>query len=356
MLHPVLSILIITHNQKELLKRCLESVLEQKLNVLYEVIVSDDRSTDGTKEWIDSLQDERILYTYCNSNECDPDNVSERCGWNKLNAYNHCRGEFFVNIDADDFLKSDDIYQKQLDMLMAHPECSMCMQDVWQVNDGEPIDKGMRWPSFGKLKDGQMLSEKDIITKYRALNQCYMIRRCPEDDMNALYGKFFDDTIITLHHLQYGKCVWIDRADYGWVQYGTSITKTLKGDDSMVLYSLLPLHHIQFIPCFAGLFMKDGISDLIHLFKVLFERKFRLLLTERSLNSLCKKDGYLYETLSKKNMSVFDIVKLSYIRLLLILTKKYKISQPYWYRYLYSVITNRKRAKMVDINYWKINE
>ena len=246
MIDPILSILVITHNQRELLKRCLDSVLGQKLTVPFEVVVSDDRSDDGTAEYMAELQEEisngkwqieyliNLVYTRCNSNDCVPKNVSERCGWNKLNAYQHARGEYFVNIDADDYLKSDTIYQAQLDMLLAHSDCSMCMQDVWQVDDGVPEENGMRWPSFGKLQNGQIMQPKQIVSPYRVLNQCYMIRRHPEVDSAALYGKHFDDTIITIHHLQFGPCVYLDRADYVWVQYNTSITKTLQGDDSLI--------------------------------------------------------------------------------------------------------------------------
>ena len=121
MVIPVLSILVVTHNQRELLERCLRSVFEQKLKVPFEVVISDDRSDDGTQEYVDTLkrkwQDGKlgvdnlvdICYKHCNSDDCDPKNVSERCGWNKLNAYQHARGEYFVNIDADDYLRSNDV-------------------------------------------------------------------------------------------------------------------------------------------------------------------------------------------------------------------------------------------------------
>ena len=247
---PILSILVISHNQRELLRHCMDSLLTQKIRVPFEIVISDDRSSDGTwqliQEYVDKYTDmqqngdywtPQVVGCQCNSDECDPLNVSERCGWNKLNVYQHARGQYFVNIDADDYLKSDDIYQLQLDMLESHPECSMCMQDVWQVDDGAELDTAFRWPSFGKLQHGKVLSPRDIITSYRAVNPCYMIRRHPEMDCAALYGKHFDDTIITLHHLQFGSCVYVDRADYVWVRYNTSITSTLKGDDELVEYA-----------------------------------------------------------------------------------------------------------------------
>jgi len=350
---PILSILVITHNQRELLKRCLQSVLAQELNVPFEVIVSDDRSTDGTEEMIADCrlhiadckkQGElpnliELKYIHCNSDECDPKNVSERCGWNKLTVYEAARGEYFVNIDADDYLRSTDIYQKQLDMLMAHPECSMCMQDIWSVNDGDSDLIGNRWPSFGQLKNGQVILAKDIITKYRALNQGYLIRRHPEDDMRALYGKFYDDTVITIHHLQYGPCVFLDRADYVWVQYGTSITKTLMGDDNLVEYGLLPLHHVRFIPRFKDVFMADGLKVMIRMFKGLSEKNYHWQLSERTQAGFRELDGYIYKTFSKSKPSWYDQLKLRYIRLVLLCYSKYGWKN---WNYLYRLLANKR--------------
>lgn len=346
-MQPILSILVITHNQRELLKRCLRSVLGQKLNMPFEVVVSDDRSDDGTAEYMAELIQQRkdgaltinnlvdIVYTRCNSNDCDPKNVSERCGWNKLNAYQHARGEFFVNIDADDYLKSDTIYQAQLDMLMAHPECSMCMQDVWQVDDGASDEKGMRWPSFGHLKNGQILQPRQIIAQYRALNQCYMIRRHPEVDCAALYGKHFDDTIITIHHLQYGPCVYLDRADYVWVQYNTSITKTLQGDDNVVEYGLLQLHHVRFIPAFVSICMEEGLSGLIHMLKALADKSYRWSLTERTQAAFRETPGRIYRVFSHPQSTLCDRLYLRYIRMVALLYSRYKWSnRKYLYRLL----------------------
>lgn len=333
MITPVLSILVISHNQRELLRRCMDSLLAQKIRVPFEIVISDDRSSDGTWQLIQQYESEfpamqpngeywtpQVVGTQCNSNECFPLNVSERCGWNKLNVYQHARGKYFVNIDADDYLKSDDIYQLQIDMLEAHPECAMCMQDVWQVNDGAALDTGFRWPSFGKLKHGTILTEKDIITQYRALNQAYMIRRHPEIDCAILYGKYFDDTIITLHHLHFGKCVYVDRADYVWVRYNTSITATLRGDDELVEYALLPLHHAHYLPMFLDLFMQDGLNVFIHCFKEMAAKNYRLNLTDRSLLSIKHTEGRIYRLLERNTWC--HRLQLRLLRVALLLFKK----------------------------------
>lgn len=267
----VLSILVVSHNQCGLLPRCLDSVLSQKLNVSYEVIVSDDRSTDGTWELIEDYMRRYpgiVKGVHCNSDECNPINRSERCGWNKATAYKNCEGDFFVNIDADDYLKSDDIYQLQLDMLMLHPDCYLCQQKVWQVNDGDPLEKGYAWPNDEWLKEGMILTPKEVVCyDMRGVNTTYMIRRNKDVDPVGLYGKHFDDSVITLHHLQYGNVVLIDRADYVWVQYKNSISNSVRGDVLMVERSLLPFTHAMYIPKFRDLFLERMNLDLYHLLR-----------------------------------------------------------------------------------------
>ena len=262
-------------------------------------------------------------------------------------TYQHARGEYFVNIDADDYLKSDTIYQAQLDMLLAHPECSMCMQDVWPVRDGESQPSSQPWPSCGRLKNGQVLSAYDILSEYRALNQCYMIRRRPEQDCAALYGKHFDDTVITLHHLQFGPVVYVDRADYAWVQYATSITKTLRGDDNVAEYGLLPLHHIRFIPAFAGMFMQDGLKDIIHMLKVFADKGYQWSLTERTQAAFQETSGHIYRVLSHSESTLSDRMYLRYVRLVALMYSRYQWSN---WQYLYGLLINREAARKIN---WK---
>ena len=48
-----LSIVILTHNRKGKIERCIESCLESKIKCKYEIVVIDNNSSDGTKELIE---------------------------------------------------------------------------------------------------------------------------------------------------------------------------------------------------------------------------------------------------------------------------------------------------------------
>ena len=337
MTDPVLSILLITHNQRELLQRCLKSVLAQELHVPFEVIISDDRSTDDTKDWVfeqkalwegkkDNLVE--IKYTYCDSDDCNPSTVSERCGWNKLNAYKQACGKYFVNIDADDYLRSSDIYQRQIDLLESHPECSMCMQRVLSLNEGEPFERGKVWPKHPKLREGTVINKEDFIFReLRGLNQGYMIRRHPEDDMQTLYGKWFDDTVITYHHVQYGPVVFLDRADYVWVQYPKSISHDMTEDDMLITYGLLPLHHAKMIPSLQYLFLKQGVKTLIHMMK--YAPEFPKL-SQQYHRYLSLESGFIYKYYTEKSHDVFGLIRYKAILWMLLFMNKHQLTSKGW--------------------------
>lgn len=334
---PILSVLVITHNQRSLLERCLESVLSQTLSVPYEIIVSDDRSTDGTKEFVESLREKyegtrknllSLRYFYCNSDECHPTNTSERCGWNKLNAYLHANGKYFVNIDADDYLRSEDIYEMQVNNLESHPECSMCMQRALSVKDGGALEDGHAWPQSPVLQDGSIISSETLIKmSLRGLNQTYMIRRHPDDDMKRMYGKWFDDTIITYHHLQYGPVVFLDRADYVWVQYPNSISHNMTQDERILLYGLLPLHHATMIPALKYLFLLHGLRDLIHMFK--WAPRYPEL-SKQYKDYWSGFEGFIYRYYTEEKHSPFSNIHYTITRYILLLIKKAKLKSHLW--------------------------
>lgn len=276
----VLSILVVTHNQESLLPRCLDSLLAQQLQVPFEIIVSDDASTDGTWAVVQDYvaRHPAIVRGFQeNSDACSPADPAQRCGYNVSQAYSRARGRFFVNVDGDDYLRGTDIYQQQLDLLERHPDCSMCMQNIWVVQHGTAPDQGELWGPGDTLETGDVIGAADfILGSRRVLNQGYLTRRNTSVDPVARYGKFFDDTVITFHHLQFGDVVYLNRADYVYVKYPTSVDSSLQGDDREVIYGLLPLLHTALVPRFAGLFLQADLEPLLRFLELSIERPLRL--------------------------------------------------------------------------------
>ena len=356
----VLSVLIITHNQRTLLKRCLDSVVKQKIDVAWEIVISDDRSNDGTKEMVDDfiMQNRDIVknlveikYSYCNSDDCEPATTAERCGWNKLNAWKNATGKYMVNIDADDYLCNDNIYQHQIDMLETHPECSMCQQCIVIVDDGKPLDNGLVVYGADFLHSGDILNLKNISSQQlQNINQAYMMVRHPEDDVAQLYGKYYDDTVITLHHLQYGPIVFFNEAGYVWVQYPNSINNSLSSVERSVLDGILNLHHIHFFPHYAGVLLYYDLQQLIRLYKVGED----YILLESQRNYWKQADGFIFEYYSKKRRTIVDKIRYRFNRYFLLLLSRYEITSPLMLKLAYCMLTNSSQARKTQLADWKI--
>jgi glycosyltransferase involved in cell wall biosynthesis len=92
------SVCIPTYNGEKYLARCLDSILSQEFGDL-EILIVDDRSTDGTREIIESyaVRDKRIRF------ERNPVNLGMGGNWNR--CLELARGEWIKFVFQDDFIE-----------------------------------------------------------------------------------------------------------------------------------------------------------------------------------------------------------------------------------------------------------
>ena len=106
------SIALIVYNHGKYLREAIESILMQKTNFRYEIVVGDDRSTDNSRE---------ILLEY---KEKYPDKFKlllnkENLGGTKniYNIFMNCRGKYITCLEGDDYWIDDNKLQKQVNYL-----------------------------------------------------------------------------------------------------------------------------------------------------------------------------------------------------------------------------------------------
>lgn len=342
--NPLLSILIITHNQKDLFFRCMESVLLQDIPFEHEIIVSDDRSNDGTWELIEEFVKKYngLISGYrCNSDECYPTNTSERSGWNRCNAYIHAKGKYVVHIDGDDYLLGKDCYRRQVEMLELNNECSMCMQNILCVKEGSGLDTGHPVHSLHKFHDGQLITPKDFfLNHYFIFHSAFVFRRQLNLNPVELYGKFYVDDIITFHHLQFGPIVCLDSCDYVYVDYPKSITSSLASNERGIIWSLdLTVSCAMQIPAFAGLYYAGNLDSLLTSINKI--RK-GISFTDKTKNNFKQFDAFIYQVCVKEHKSMADKIRLQAIRFWLILLIKIKSTSSFAYKILHKLLVGGK--------------
>ena len=350
--HIILSIVVISHNQRKELQRCVESILAQQIPFAYELILSDDRSSDGTFELAQEYAQKypnMIQASQCNSDECHPANNSQRSGWNRCNGYKLATGKYIAHADADDYFRAgSDVYQKQVEMLEQHPECSLCMQNVWIVQEGNSLETGRSWFAPDKLHEGVILTAKEFISNdYFILNQAFVARRNPAIDPVALYGKRYVDSVITYHHLQFGNVICVDNCDYVYVRHAGAVTTSLTENDKTVLWCLgiyIPL----LIPNLTGLFFAANLKQFLKIVQ-LARRGERL--TAVSYNSIKDLDAYIYHVFGKPRLSLYDRIKLTSLRFYLDGLILFKLDSTIALRLLYRLLVHPKIEKNVNFNH-----
>jgi glycosyltransferase involved in cell wall biosynthesis len=92
-MNPFFSVIIPTYNRALLIKKAIQSVLQQTYTD-WELIIVDDGSTDNTKEVIESYSDKRIRYIYQQNAE-----RSEA----RNNGIKNALGKYICFLDSDDF-------------------------------------------------------------------------------------------------------------------------------------------------------------------------------------------------------------------------------------------------------------
>jgi glycosyltransferase involved in cell wall biosynthesis len=122
---------IITFNQKDFIRDCLEGAVNQRLSYSYEIIVGDDCSSDGTREVLIEYQQKYPnlirLVLFDTRNKGIPGKI------NFTTVLKECSGSYVALCDGDDYWSDPLKLQKQIDFLETHADFSICFHRTMEL-------------------------------------------------------------------------------------------------------------------------------------------------------------------------------------------------------------------------------
>lgn len=132
-----LTALVVTYNHEPYIAEALDSVLAQETAFDFEVLVSEDCSSDRTRAIVEEYAEAhpgrlRVLASERNLN----DNSVVRRG------IEEARGRYVALLDGDDLWSSTEKLRRQVDVLEGDPGCSCCFHNVRVVYE-ETGDSGL---------------------------------------------------------------------------------------------------------------------------------------------------------------------------------------------------------------------
>jgi glycosyltransferase involved in cell wall biosynthesis len=175
------SVLLVTYNHGPWIAQAIESVLMQQTDFEYEVLISEDCSTDSTRDIVIDYQARypdkiRLLLSEHNLND---NSVLVR-------GIRAARGEYVAYLDGDDYWISPHKLQKQVQFLEGHPECSMCFHECAFLRD-ERLHAGPTRTSI-KLFSLTDLLERNFVKFCSVMFRLAAVRNVPDWYTGCVFG------------------------------------------------------------------------------------------------------------------------------------------------------------------------
>jgi glycosyltransferase involved in cell wall biosynthesis len=168
---PLLSVCVITYNHAKYIDEALDSILMQKVNFAWELIIADDYSTDGTREILKKYEKNHSNIKLIFQTK----NFGPEKNWLDLMAYP--KTQYVLYMEGDDYLLDPNKLQKQVDFLETHNDFALCFHPVKVVyEDGSHEDdifpktslfRGKKHPELKDLLAGNFIQTNSVMYRWR---------------------------------------------------------------------------------------------------------------------------------------------------------------------------------------------
>ncbi|GGI58036.1 glycosyltransferase [Winogradskyella haliclonae] len=294
--NPVVSICMITYNHEAYIAQAILSVIEQKTDFNFELVISNDCSTDSTNTVIETVikqnTNSRLSIRYYNQ--------SSNLGMmpNFIFTLDSCTGKYVALLEGDDFWTDPLKLQKQVDFLGKNKDCSFCFHKAYLVSE------------TGEITSDTHIYPEDIkantlnASKYLALNSsatCSLMYRSIEIKSIKRMHHSHGDFMLYCELLHHGKAGFLDSVMSAYRKHDFGVSNKLNSE----AYMRNRINELKTeLNYFKSKAVVDGIRKkyLLKLFKFLKLHGHKISDSEKKeiLNQLRK--SKLYYNLKFKNL------------------------------------------------------
>ena len=118
------SVVIITYNQQDFIAQAIESVLAQKVDFHYEIIIGEDMGPDNTRAICEQYA---AKYDFIH---VLPRTKNLGVAGNWCDCVQNAQGKYIFMLDGDDYWTAPNKMQMQVDFMELHEKCIICHTDV----------------------------------------------------------------------------------------------------------------------------------------------------------------------------------------------------------------------------------
>ena len=157
---PLVTVYMLAYNHGKYIRQAIESVMNQKTNFPFELIIGEDCSPDNTREICLELQKRfpkiiRVLYS----------KVNLGVRKNSRRMRKRVRGDYVAFCEGDDFWTSPCKLQKQIDLMRNDPTTAICYTDFSVFNEQTVIQEHNMLAKSGVFDKWSQLTREDFISE-----------------------------------------------------------------------------------------------------------------------------------------------------------------------------------------------
>ncbi len=220
--NPLVSIIIITYQHKNYIKDCIESVINQKTDFAYEILIGDDGSTDGTTEicidYAKRYHEKITLYIQSRRNVLYIGGKPTG-RFNMLFLLSKVKGKYIAIVEGDDYWADNCKLENQVKCFIEDKNVSECFNPVFVVNEKKQIIQNYYGPAIIKkyysIEDlliyGNFIPTSSIMLKRET------VENIPEWFLKIPVGDWPLNILSALH----GKMKILDKKMSIWRQHKT---------------------------------------------------------------------------------------------------------------------------------------
>lgn len=193
--NTTVSIFVMVYNHGQFLKDCLDSLLKQKTNFNFDIVIGEDHSKDDSRKILLNYQN---LYPGKFKLLLHKENIG--AANNQHAVYQNCLGKYIAICEGDDYWTDPLKLQKQVDFLEKNSDYSIVFHKVSEINSSETQNKTIlngsdieETYSIDDLAKGNLIHTPSVLFKknFEELPQWFQyspIGDYPLHMLNADYG------------------------------------------------------------------------------------------------------------------------------------------------------------------------
>jgi glycosyltransferase involved in cell wall biosynthesis len=196
-LEPKVTVSVLAYNHEKFIEECLHGILRQQTSFEFEIILSEDNSTDKTRSICKRFaihNQERIrLFLHDRSNVIFI-NGKPTGRFNMLFNIENARGKYIALCEGDDYWSDPHKLEKQVMVLDQKPEISICYHNVniYHQKSKTMLQQGVERSipnpsSFKELVDGNFIHTPSVLFRNEKLDLPQWFQHVPYGDY-ALYS------------------------------------------------------------------------------------------------------------------------------------------------------------------------